>query len=295
MAPPVPHRASQRGSVAIVVLWGIAIIFALLAATTFTTRSEVLIARNEIAAARARRAAEAGTQLGLARLLARRAQGASVFDGREEYWQDGTARVVIAIADEAGKIDINDAPPELLAGLFAALGRPREEALLLACRILARRGGSAPDCPDVPSEARRTSLFAAPEELAGLPGFGDRRYRLAADYVTVATGSSAIDPMVAPRPVLLALPGATPARVDAFLSARAALQDMAPQGSGFEALPNFPYLVVSPLRDFTVSAVATADGAHARALLQLRLTGRADHPYDVLAFRTPPLAAPAPR
>ena len=54
--------------------------------------------------------------------------------------------------------------------------------------------------------------------------------------------------------------------------------------------------MVSPVRDFTVSAVAsTPDGARARADLQIRLTGRADHPYEAMAFRTPPLDSPGRR
>jgi hypothetical protein len=107
-----------------------------------------------------------------------------------------------------------------------------------------------------------------------------------ADAVTVASGASAVDPVVAPRTVLLALPGATRELVDGWLAARKAEAEMAPEGSLFEQLPDFPFLMVSPLRDFTVSATATGpDGARARADLQIRLTSNAQHPYDVLAFR----------
>ncbi|HXQ51650.1 MAG TPA: hypothetical protein VN802_11195 [Stellaceae bacterium] len=286
----------QRGSVTILVLWGVAIMFVLLAAAGFTTRTQMTIARNEVAAVRARQAAEAGTQLGLARLLARRAAGRGIFDGAPEIWQDGAARVVIAIQDEAGKIDLNQAPLALLAGLIAATGRKQEEALLLACVIIERRGGSAPACPEPADSPERGAPFAAPEELAGLPGFGDRLYARLADFVTVASGASAIDPEVAPRTVLLALPGATPALVDAWLAGREAMHELAPESSGFEALPDFAFLVVSPVRDFTVSAVAsTPDGARARVDLQIRLTGRADHPYQAMAFRTPPLDSPGRR
>jgi general secretion pathway protein K len=285
-----------RGSVTILVLWGLAIIFALLAAANFSTRTEILIARNDMAGLRARHAAEAGTQLGLAHLLARQGRGIAIFDGTPESWQDGTIRVAVAITDEAGKIDLNQAPLELLAGLFAAVGRPQDEAFLLACRVVAHRGSYAQDCPEPSSALPPAAIFAAPEEVASLPGFDDRLYAAIADSITVASGASAIDPMVAPRTVLLALPGATPSLVDAWLGGRAAMREMAPESSGFEALPGSPYLTVSPVRDFTVSAVATtADGARARADLQVRLTRAASHPYEVLAFRRPPIAARAAR
>ncbi len=272
---------------AILALWGMAIVFALLAAASFTTRTELQITRNELAAARVRAAAEGGAQIGLARLLARRAKGAAVFDGTPQPWQDGPVRVAIAIADEAGKIDLNQAPPALLAGLFAAVGQTKETSFLLACRVAVRRGGAVPDCPEPPDAASlRPAVFAAPEELAALPGFGDRLYRQVADDVTVASGASAVDPVVAPRAVLLALPGATPELVDGWLAARKAEAEMAPEGSLFEQLPDFPFLMVSPLRDFTVSATATGpEGARARVDLQVRLSGNAQHPYDVLAFR----------
>lgn len=284
-------RSRDRGSVSILVLWGMTIVFALLAAASFTTRTEILIARNEAASARVRQAAEGGTQLGLARLLARRAGGTALFDGKRETWQDGGIAVSIAIQDEAGKIDLNQAPLELLEGLFEAVGRPSEEAILLACRIVERRGG--PPCLTPIGDdraARSTALFAAPEQLASLPGMSDRLYSMVADFVTVATGASAIDPAVAPRTVLLALPGATPALVDSYLALRAARRDMEPESSGFEALPSYAYLMVSPARDFTVTAIATLpEGARYRADLQLRLTGQTKRPYAVMAWRTPPV------
>src|SRR5207248_404564 len=106
----MPADPKQRGSVAILALWAMVIIAVLLAAAGATTRSEALIARNMVAATRARHAAEAGTQLGLERLLRRHAIPGVSFDGSPEPWQDGSIRVAVAIADEAGKIDLNLAP-----------------------------------------------------------------------------------------------------------------------------------------------------------------------------------------
>lgn len=282
-------RPGERGAVAILALWAMAIVFALAVAAGFSMRAETAIVRNELAAARARSSAEGGAELGLAHLLARRAAGKSLFDGTPEPWQDGGTRVSIAIADEAGKIDLNVAPLPLLAGLLTAAGEKEEAAELLACRILARRGTPAPSCPEPPSAApEHAAPFAAPEEAAQLPGFDDRLYQAIACCVTVLSGASAIDPVVAPRLALLALPGATATLVDGWLSARASLMEMAPETSGFAGLPDTTYLAVSPLRDFTITAIATTpEGAHARAELSVRLTGQANHPYDIVAFRTP--------
>ena len=137
--------------------------------------------------------------------------------------------------------------------------------MLLACNILDYRGDIGTGCPE-PAEAigeqpRRRERFVAPEELAQLPGFDEALYEAVADCVTVATSASAIDPRVAPRTVLLAIPGATPALVDAYLDHRETMRDFA-GGDDAQLLAAAPALMTSPMRDFTISAVATiANGA----------------------------------
>ena len=286
MRVKVSARHPEKGSIAILALWGIALIFMLIAPVAFATRGEVQIARNALAESRVRLAAEAGTQLGLQRLLRRHDSGAA-FDGTPEAWALGSTRVAIAIADEAGKIDLNLAPAELLAGLFEAVGEPREAAALIACNVLDRRGDHDADCPQ-PDAAHAGRRFAVPEELAELPGVDDRLYDRVAPYVTVATGASAIDPRVASRTVLLAIPGATAGLVDAFLDSRKMWSDLG-AGDGGMLASAAPYVMISPRRDFTIAATATTrDGARYRAELQVRLIDRAAQPYQVIAWRTPP-------
>jgi general secretion pathway protein K len=282
-----PNR--ERGSIAILALWGVALIFMLIAPVAFATRGELQIARNTLAESRARFAAEAGTQLGLLRLLRQNDNNSGgVFDGTPQAWQEGSTKVAIAIADEAGKIDLNLAPIELLAGLFEAAGANHEAAGLIACNILDRRGDTGTDCPqsDTPHAGQR---FVVPEELAELPGIGDQLYNRVANDITVISGASAIDPMVASRTVLLAIPGATASLVDSFIESRATMRDL---GAGdAELIPSAaaPYVMASPGRDYTIAATATtSDGARYRAELQVRLTGRAAQPYQVMAWRAPP-------
>lgn len=285
------RRRDEVGSIALLALWSVAIIAFLLAGAIMTTRTDLQTTQNVIAEGQARLAAEAGTQLGISRLLRRRATGELVFDGTPEPWRDGAAEVEIAIVDEAGKIDLNVAPLELLSGLLVAVGRSQEEALLLACNILDRRGDGAPACPEryaAAGEPRRR--FMVSEELADVPGFDESLYEAVADYVTVATRASAIDPLVAARPVLLAIPGATATVVDTFLESRAQWRDVpaAPSGVGLAAA--IPFLTTSPAREFTIEAVATTGSrGRYRAELLIRLTDLAAHPYDVLAARAPPV------
>jgi general secretion pathway protein K len=275
---------SERGSIAILALWGVTLIFMLLAPVAFATRGELQITRNALAESRARLAAEAGTQLGLARLL-RRHDG--TFDGTPQPWQLGTTRVAIAVTDEAGKIDINVAPLELLVGLLTGAGATREAAELIACNVLDRRGDIGPGCPegDTRPAAQRISVI---EQLAEVPGIDERLYGRVADSITVATGAAAIDPRVAPRGVLMAIPGATDAMVDDFLRTRASLRDLS-GGAGLVPAAAAAFIVPSPNRDFTIAATATTtEGARYRAELQIRLTEGIGQAYQVVAWRTPP-------
>ena len=108
------------------------------------------------------------------------------------------------------------------------------------------------------------------------------------DFVTVGSGASAFDPMVASRTVLMAIPGATAGLVDSFLESRAMWRDIASASAELIPAAVMPFVMMSPRRDYTISATAvTADGARYRAELQVRLTGRAAQPYQVIAWRTP--------
>jgi general secretion pathway protein K len=286
---------AEKGSIALLALWGVALICILIAPVAFATRGEVQIARNALAESRARLAAEAGTQVGLQRLLRRFGAGATAFDGTPETSTLESTQVSIAIADEAGKVDLNLAPVDLLTGLFEAVGAPHAMAELIACNVLYQRGDYGAGCPqpDVAYVGRR---FAVTAELAEVPGVSGALYDRVASYVTVATGASAIDPRVAPRAVLLAIPGANAGLVDALIDSRKTLGDLGADDAATFASAA-PYVMISPHRDFTIAATAaTSDGAHYRAELQVRLTGRAAQPYQVIAWRTPPadrgMAAP---
>ena len=122
-----------------------------------------------------------------------------------------------------------------------------------------------------------------------MPGFDDSLYDEIADYVTVATRASAIDPLVAARPVLLAIPGATPGLVDGFVESRVRWHDIAGADSGLGLGHALPFVTTSPAREFTITAVAR-DAARAayRADLLVRLTERRANPYEILAMRAPP-------
>jgi general secretion pathway protein K len=282
-------RTDERGVALVVVLWGVALIAAAIVAIGMITRSESLIARNALENARARHAAEAGVQLALHRLLSY-PRGTHLFDGAAETWQDGTTAVALAIQDEEGKVDLNAAPFALILGALRSAGATPPDALAIACAVVARRGYVDLQCleGEAPPPAVAPGLLVAVEELRRLAGVDAALYRRLAPLVTVFSGSAAIDPRLAPRDVLRAVPTLSEGYVDSYVGRRAAQRDGGgPDGLG--ELRDRRFFAVSTGRTFAIAAhAATAGGARHSAEMVVRLTHRGEQPYAVLAWREPP-------
>lgn len=282
------HRRAERGVALVVVLWGIALIAAAIIAIGFTSRSESLIGRNALENARARAAAEAGVQLALHRLLSY-PRGTHLFDGTPTIWHDGAISVELAIQDEEGKIDVNVASYDLIRGALRSAGLLDDEARWDACRIVARRGLVDPQCLDDDRQppAAEPGILVAVEELRRAAGLSAARYARLAPFVTVFSGSAAIDPRIAPRDALLAVPILSPGFVESYLERRT-LQQGATGTPDLGELRDRRYFAVTTGRTFSISARAqTPDGGRHRAEMVVRLTFRPEQPFAVLAWREP--------
>ena len=144
----------------------------------------------------------------------------------------GRANVAVEFKAETGRIDLNMAPKELLAGLFAGLGAEYPDAEYYADRIIGWRVPPDPDKANSEAAAYRTAglsygprqaPFAHVGELTlvlGLPPFLVER---AMPFVTVFSGQAEINILAAAPEVVAALPGMTPDRLYALLSRRAAV------------------------------------------------------------------------
>jgi general secretion pathway protein K len=125
------------------------------------------------------------------------------------------ADVNVSFLSEAARIDLNFAPKEILAGLFAALGASKSVAKDDADRIVGWRTrpvpGSANDEEALYAAAGlnyapRQSLFAHVNELALVAGLPPALVERALPFVTVFNGSSDVDAAIAAPEVLAALP-----------------------------------------------------------------------------------------
>jgi general secretion pathway protein K len=142
-----------------------------------------------------------------------------------------TARLAVAFATEAARIDLNAAPKELLAGLFVALGAGPSQADVFADRIIAWRMPVAPQDIDLNPEnafyrsaglnyTPRHAPFVHVEELWLVHGLPAAFVQRMLPYVTVFSGEGQVDALAAAPEVLAALPGVTPRVLQAVLAAR---------------------------------------------------------------------------
>jgi general secretion pathway protein K len=195
------RSVAQQGIALIGVLWVLALLTISATVLSTTLREDLRLSANLVATAQARRAAEGGVELALSRLIA----GPS--KARELEVQVGMAAVRVTVVDEAGRLDLNEAPESMLAAYFRVLGLDEAQAAHVAHGIL---------------ERRHVAAFHSIEELAVVPGMTTAVYRLARDGVSVHSGQLGVHAAAAPREVLLAIPGARPQEVEEFVALREA-------------------------------------------------------------------------
>jgi general secretion pathway protein K len=125
------------------------------------------------------------------------------------------ADVLVTFTSEAARVDLNFAPKELLAALFAGLGAQKEAALYDADRIIGWRSNPAPGSANDEealynmaglSYPPRQALFVHVSELALVVGLPPALVDRALPLVTVFNGSSGVDPAIAEPEVIAALP-----------------------------------------------------------------------------------------
>jgi general secretion pathway protein K len=175
--------------------------------------------------------------------------------------------VKVEYMSEAARINLNMAPPAMIAGLFAALGAPAEAADQYASRTVAWRSARRPNAEDEELGLYRAAglnywprrgPFNSTDELwlvLGLPGALVER---AMSFVTVYSGMAEVNVLDAAPEVVAALPGMTQAKLDGFLNQRADLP------------PDNPEFVVGALGGRQPGATITGSDAY-RVRMQITL------------------------
>lgn len=221
-----PRR--RRGVVLVSVLWLLALLALLVLNLSTGSRTELSLASNLRLAASARHAAEAGVNWGMWSLM-QSDGGGWLADGSSRVLKFDGLDVEVTLFDEQGKIDLNEADPLLLRGLFESVGESRKSAEALADAVVDWRDEDSLRSPMGAEEAeyRAAGLpgpanapFIKLAELRKVLGMTEELYLKVLPALTVFSQKAEINPLVAPREVLRALPGMDANSVDRFIEER---------------------------------------------------------------------------
>jgi general secretion pathway protein K len=222
----------QRGIALVLVLWLTILLMVIAGGFAFSMRSEAMSARNSLSLAQARAAANGAVERMAFELSRPRYPVAWASDGQLRRWREGDIDIVASGVDESSRIDVNAAPDVLLKGLMEQVGGADSDA---AARIVdgildwrdpdeAKRPNGAEEADyrqaEVPQRPANAP-FETVSEVARVLGMTPAIYARIADSLTVNSRQPGINTATASRNVLLALPNATPAAVDAYLQQRA--------------------------------------------------------------------------
>ncbi len=284
-----------RGFALILVLW-ITVLLAVIAASLVSSgRTETRLAHNLRENAKGEALADGAVPRAVLGLLAVDPGLAWRAGGGPYRLTYGDGEVLVTIADEDGKIDLNAAPPELLAGLLGQLGLDADAAKAMADRIVDfRASGHEPSShgaedPQSVAAGRppgaRHRPFAMESELLGVLGMTPELYRRMRPYITIFSGAEAVDPLHASRLVLASIPGMNDQLIEAFAKAEPSDDPLASINDD-RVFDIEPYL--SPSREdmYTIRAEAkTAGGGLFVREAVIELTGAPRQPFQVFAWR----------
>jgi general secretion pathway protein K len=240
------RRVSRQCGVALVLVMWVAVLLTVIASSFIVERrTETLVVRNSVSMARAEAIADAGVQRAVFEMYrADNSPDGWKRDGSTYDWSFDNVPVKVEIRDESAKIDINTAADALLRGLFLSQGLADDEAAGIVDAILDWRDPDSFKRPNGAEEAEYSAAglpyrpanapFQAIEELQLVLGMRPEIYRRVAPLITVFSRQPGINPQLATREVLLALPGMTSDTVDEYLVRREAARE---QGL---PLPPFP-------------------------------------------------------
>lgn len=265
LPPAQAHMRSQRGVALVLVMWASVLLTVIASTFILERRTDAMVVGNSAALARAEAAAEAGVHRAMYEIY-RNDPSADRWraDGTPRNWSFDGIPVYLELRDESAKIDINTASDALLRGLLASSGLEEAEVQKLLDAILDWRdpdplkrpnGAEEPDYREAGLAYKPANApFQAIEELQLVLGMRPETYRRLAPSITVFSRQPGINPQLATREVLLAIPGITAEIVDKYIADREAARAQKlplpalPQAGGFASGSTMVLNVLSEAR-----------------------------------------------
>ena len=288
MTGRLPAPRAARGAALLLVLWVLVLLTGLVAVFAVTARTEALQGRYLARGTAARYLAEAGIEVAALRMSSSDPARMWQPDGRPYRFDIEGAQVEVRVRDEAGRVDLNAAAPELLAALVVAVGGDAAGSARIGAAIqdfrdgdnLLSPGGGAED-PDYAAADRpygaKDRAFESVTELQQVLGIDHALYVKLAPHVTINTGLAQPEATFADGPVLQAL-GLGSTQVETILAGREPIDPTVPVAP----------LAASGTGTYSISSRATRpDGTRAvvHATVRLGATSGLGQLYTPLAWR----------
>lgn len=194
------------------------------------------------------------------------------------------SRVTVEYMSESARINLNMAPHAMIAGLFAALGAQPQAAVQFADRVVAWRSSPGPNASTEEDNLYRAAglkylprraPFGGVDELWLVLDLPPALVERVLPFVTVYSGIAEINVLDAAPEVIAALPGMTPARLDAFLSQRESLP------------PDDPQFVLGALGGKQVGATVAGSEAYRVRMRIILPDGRQSRPEGTVMILGP--------
>jgi general secretion pathway protein K len=273
---------SRHGFIVVAALWLLAALAVLTSvASTYMARSAVALATLD-AATQLEMLTTAGLELAAYELSAPATARRHTHGGFS--FRLANARVTVEYMSETARINLNMASRTMIAGLFAALGAQAEAASQYADRVVAWRAAPRPNAQDDEDNLYRAAglkylprraPFNSVDELSLVHGLSPAIVERALPFVTVYSGVREINVIDAGPEVIAALPGMTPAKLDAFLGQRESLP------------PDNPEFVLGALGGRQVGATVAGSDAYRVRMRIILPDGRQSRPEAVIMILGP--------
>ncbi|MEH6576282.1 MAG: PilX N-terminal domain-containing pilus assembly protein [Amphritea sp.] len=226
-----PVKGGMAKGIALVsVLWVIVLLSLMAAAISTTSRSSGQLTNNLRYATQARYAAEAGVQWAFWGLQIPANQIPWLADGAIYEMPLSGMLVQVAVVDENGKIDLNAATEAMLKPLLIAAEVEDAKIDSLVDAILDWRdeddltrlnGAEDDDYLQAGLEwEAKDAPFESILELRRVLGMDEQVFRTIKGSVTVHSGKQAVNPLVAPKLVLMALSGIDEFQAEQYIEER---------------------------------------------------------------------------
>ncbi|MGR8998830.1 MAG: general secretion pathway protein GspK [Gammaproteobacteria bacterium] len=290
----------QKGLALVLVLWVLSLMTIMAGSFVLSMRREVSIISGITHNAQALAVAQSGIAMAQMMLLNPdqslrwRADG-SIYQIDYTSSEEVATSVRIQIQSESGKIDLNNADQILLQALMSHAPVDAEQQTKIVNAIQDWRdqddlvrldGAEKKEYQDAGLSYRpRNQAFQSVEELQLVLGMNEQVFKWIEPLVTIYSGQAQVNLQLAPKDVLLVLPGLNPVSVEEFIAARL---ESAKNGLPMPAFPLSTGQGATGEQTDTVTVVSEAlmdDGTSAMLNVVIKSSDDDRVPFQVLKWQ----------